>query len=546
MVVASLVISSFSPSQCHSFAGLIHCRCNTVCRHYTRGASFRTNDAARSYSQAHAPGEHVPERGEGPSAGRSSVHSQHPAVCPKTNLKYVILFLFYVGNMVKKHSGLRAEMVRGPCTKVLVSMLQAASEYEEVCTKSFCLEYICLAQCNLGIACEPFWQNLAAVPLSRIEQQPSTTTCSIVHAYAQLREANAVPLHSERFIQLQHSIVHCHWKEWNASSVSNVALSMSMQGELRSATLEKLRRASLRTAALMYEQQVADTLWAFANMNVGLGEAQESLMHALLRVVDSMDAPNVGNTLWACAKMNLDFGEAKGRLLNAAIRISDRMSAQSVGYTMWALAKLRFTFRDAPRPLLRAVKRVSNSKNAQAVANTLWGCAKLNFRIYETETLRDAVPKVCHRMSGDDVAYTMWAYACKQWCLREAREPLMRAAARVFNRTTSQNVACILWACSHITDDFFVPERHLMMNPLRTSTEMNSPKVVKVLWMLSQLEIQPGFARPNFKWDIPKDFSDLSAEEVEKTRCGIEWLHKEGYSDEGLKAALKNLNEHIA
>jgi hypothetical protein len=71
-------------------------------------------------------------------------------------------------------------------------------------------------------------------------------------------------------------------------------------------------------------------------------------------------------------------------------------------------------------------------------------------------------------------------------------------------------------------------------------------KVVKLLWTLSQLEIQSGFARPNFKWDIPKDFSDLSAEEVEKARCGIEWLYKEGYSDQGLKAGLKNLNEHIA
>jgi hypothetical protein len=56
----------------------------------------------------------------------------------------------------------------------------------------------------------------------------------------------------------------------------------------------------------------------------------------------------------------------------------------------------------------------------------------------------NSVPRVFKRMNADDAATTMWAYACMQWCPKEEREPLMHAASRVYNRTTSQTVACIL------------------------------------------------------------------------------------------------------
>jgi hypothetical protein len=75
------------------------------------------------------------------------------------------------------------------------------------------------------------------------------------------------------------------------------------------------------TAASMHAQAVANTLWAFANMNLELGGAQEPLMHAVVRVSDSMNVLAVANTLLAFAHMHLELGEAKEPLMRALVRV---------------------------------------------------------------------------------------------------------------------------------------------------------------------------------------------------------------------------------
>ena len=57
--------------------------------------------------------------------------------------------------------------------------------------------------------------------------------------------------------------------------------------------------AVVRVADSMNAQAVANTPWAFATLNLQLGNTNEPLMHAVVRVADSMNAQQVTNTLWA-------------------------------------------------------------------------------------------------------------------------------------------------------------------------------------------------------------------------------------------------------
>jgi hypothetical protein len=125
---------------------------------------------------------------------------------------------------------------------------------------------ICVAQYNLRITCEQFWQH---IPENCVEAWNDRAACSIVYAYGKLYEAKEVPSASDRLRMLQRKLVAHHATEWDAQGVSNVAWSLSKQELL-------------------------------------LGEAEEPLMRAILRVSDSMNAQGVANTLCAIAKMNLD------------------------------------------------------------------------------------------------------------------------------------------------------------------------------------------------------------------------------------------------
>jgi hypothetical protein len=475
---------------------------------------------------------------------------------PKEDAILETSFLFHVSKVVERHPCLRAEIMKSPCKEVLVSILESASQNEDVYTRSTCMEYMCLAQSNLRIVCEHFWQKLRKMPpwygvynetIACIEHHNGPATCSIVYAYTKLREARAFPKYSQPFIELQHLIVHVHWDRFGGEEVSTVALCLSKQGVLQCLTLDCLQSASLRTAASMNAQSVVDTLWAFANASEGLGVAREAMLHAVLRVSGSMNPQNVGRTLWACAKMNLDLGKAEEAMMQAVVRVSDRMNGQSVGYTLWACAKMSLDLGEARKPLLRAVARVSASKNAQAVANMLWACAKLNFGSEQAKKmLIRSVPKVSRKMTADDVVNTLWAFASMTSGLGEAKEPMMSAILRVWNRLDCQKVACILWAFAKMNERLERTEEDLMI--IIGWQTINPQEVPTMLWALSRLEIQPSMhAREHacLLKQIPSIASELGAEELQQVRCGIEWLQKKGFSDESMDIALHSLNARI-
>jgi hypothetical protein len=138
----------------------------------------------------------------------------------KGSVQYTIRCLFAVGKVVKQHSSLLPELAKGPCKELVVSMLQAASEDERTYKNSFTLSQICVAQYNLHISCEQFWQKM---PENCIDRWDHRTACSVVYAYGKLHEVKAVHPASDVLRVLQHKIVVHHATGWDAQGVSNVA-----------------------------------------------------------------------------------------------------------------------------------------------------------------------------------------------------------------------------------------------------------------------------------------------------------------------------------
>jgi Pyruvate/2-oxoacid:ferredoxin oxidoreductase delta subunit len=186
---------------------------------------------------------------------------QHAA---KGSVQDSIRILFAVGNVVKRHPALRAEVAKSPGKEIVVGMLQAAAKRKRTYTNSYSLSQICVAQYNLQISCEQFWQQM---PETCIEACDDRAACSVVYAYGKLHEARAVPSPSDRFSLLQQKLVVHHAAEMDAQGVSNVAWSLSKQGLLLGDAALALQSASLHTAASMNAQDVAVTLWALARMN---------------------------------------------------------------------------------------------------------------------------------------------------------------------------------------------------------------------------------------------------------------------------------------
>jgi hypothetical protein len=71
---------------------------------------------------------------------------------------------------------------------------------------------------------------------------------------------------------------------------------------------------------------------------------------------------------------------------------------------------------------------------------------------------------------------------------------------------------------------------------------MNPQEVATTMWALCQLPIQPGSAQASLLVHVPKLTSDLTASQLDRVRCGMKLLLKEGVCDIGLKAALHSLD----
>jgi hypothetical protein len=164
--------------------------------------------------------------------------------------------LFEVSYVVKRHPALRAEVAKSACKELVVGMLQATAQHERTYTNPRTLSQICVAQYNLQISCEQFWQQM---PETCIQAWDHRAACSVVYAYGKLYEGKAVSSSFDHFAMVQHKIVAHHAKRWDAQGVSTVAWSLSKQRLLLGEAAESMQKAAKNTAASMDAQAVVNT-----------------------------------------------------------------------------------------------------------------------------------------------------------------------------------------------------------------------------------------------------------------------------------------------
>ena len=136
-----------------------------------------------------------------------------------------------------------------------------------------------------------------------------------------------------------------------------------------------LQRAVQRTSSTMQPQNVANTLWAYAMLQLC---AEAVSMLALLHVARvhaiGMTAQNVANTLWALSELGVALASPlQTALLEALQRTSLHMTSHGVTNTWLAFARLLLRPSGSMQDiLLAAAERSASALNKQGLPNLVW------------------------------------------------------------------------------------------------------------------------------------------------------------------------------
>jgi len=180
-----------------------------------------------------------------------------------------------------------------------------------------------------------------------------------------------------------------------------------------------------RTA--MSARAVANALWGFATLGRRPSPAAwKALERTMIRTSDTMNAHDVCNVWWSYVTLESSpsLPAARDALEAATARLTRTMASKDVANVTWALSMLP---RDAPPPqestltaIERAEVRLAGSMRARDVASALLGHATNAGRRRRLSTasgadawdsLSDAVGRVGHEMSYEDVSNILWAHA---------------------------------------------------------------------------------------------------------------------------------------
>jgi hypothetical protein len=134
-----------------------------------------------------------------------------------------------VNGVVAHHPVLLAEVTKGPCRPLIVSIMKAASEDKGTCKDRWFVQVMCAAQDTFRIPCMEFWQKM---PETYISIWDPTVAFTVVYTYGRLFQDKLVPPPSDHFSKFQHEIVALHAANWEAFEVSKVACLLSEQGLL--------------------------------------------------------------------------------------------------------------------------------------------------------------------------------------------------------------------------------------------------------------------------------------------------------------------------
>jgi hypothetical protein len=381
-----------------------------------------------------------------------------------------VRLLFAASKSVPRHSRLWASALHSRALEqAIAALLEPCARADDNYKDRVLVSQMAGMQLKLQYMCHTFWKAFAKHGTKALR---SRETASTLHAYAKLvsqqqgsvmRRTGNRP-QTQLLLQAPYANRLCDalWvaaereaPRMNPQDVANTMWAMAkLNMPLTGSLPDALGAAAEREARSMNPQDVANTVWAMATLNMPpTGSLREALWTAAEREAPRMNPQAVANTVWAMATLNMPpTGSLREALWTAAEREAHRMTPQEVVNTVWAMATLNMPPTDSLRDALwAAAERGARSINPQGVANTMWAMATLNMP--PTNSLRDALwaaaEREAHRMNPQEVVNTVWAMATLNMPPTDSlRDALWAAAEREARSMNPQDVANSLFAFS--------------------------------------------------------------------------------------------------
>jgi hypothetical protein len=317
---------------------------------------------------------------------------------------------------------------------------------------------------------------------------------NILHAAAKL---GLDPLHEVFQQLLDEALVMCHHFEAQGAANTLWAIATLQVEELR--IIDPLVKACVKTVMNMKSQELANSFWAAAKLNVECAKIN-SLASACIDRSHLFNAQDAANTLWAAAKLGVSNQQVIDTLITACNTCIKEMSIQNAVNSLWAVAKLGISDQRVIDSLTTACVDRIKDMTAQGAANSFWAVATLN--VSTSDTVIDSLAHACvdraHLFNAQDAANCLWAA-----CVLNVNDPLITsplaaAVSKLFSslKRVDECQQCLQASCfgvslSEEALNHFTLVTHTHTFPISTSASQRSVAAALSRFGLSpQLEVQ--------------------------------------------------------
>jgi hypothetical protein len=327
-----------------------------------------------------------------------------------------------LGNCMVAHPELYAAFCNDvTMTGTLEELMGAAAADNETYANELCLSQMVTAQSKLAQHCAAFWQQLELRKPRKLKLSGRSVS-TIVHHAAQLTTKHGAPPPPP---QLWHSLLVVAAERspsMTPQEVANVMLGCAtLEAYLPCASLPEgpERRSMLHavglTAARMHGQDVSNSLWALARLDIPLQGFMSGELHDVaVLMAPRMGSQDVPKALWAIARLGAPLeGVLRDQLLAAAARVARGMRAEGVAQLLWALVKLRVPLEGLlQREVLLAVGRVGAAMSGCEVFSTVLALTRLHAPLDRPilDALVAAATAAAEDMSDPEVASLLDAF----------------------------------------------------------------------------------------------------------------------------------------
>jgi hypothetical protein len=265
---------------------------------------------------------------------------------------------------------------------------------------------------------------------------------NILHAAAKL---GLDPLHEVFQQLLDEALVMCHHFEAQGAANTLWAIATLQVEELR--IIDPLVKACVKTVMNMKSQELANSFWAAAKLNVECAKIN-SLASACIDRSHLFNAQDAANTLWAAAKLGVSNQQVIDTLIAACNACSKEMSIQNAVNSLWAIAKLGISDQRVIDSLTTACLDHIKDMTAQGAANSFWAVATLN--VSTSDSVIDSLAHACvdraHLFNAQDAANSLWAAAKLGISDQRVIDSLTTACLDRIKDMTAQGAANSFWA----------------------------------------------------------------------------------------------------